>query len=110
LLLKSGILYGTTEFGGGPGDVYQGVIYQLDIATDLLTVLFDFTGVDGAKPLGGLIGDASGNLYGTTFSGGINGGSAGLGVAFELKLNTPAPAGATSGTARPLSNVPFRVP
>jgi len=45
------------------------------------SVLYSFTGgSDGANPVGGLIFDRSGNLYGTTARGGLNGG----GTAFEL--------------------------
>jgi uncharacterized repeat protein (TIGR03803 family) len=45
------------------------------------TVLYTFTGQpDGATPNGGLVMDAKGNLYGTTFSGGSFGG----GTAFKL--------------------------
>lgn len=34
------------------------------------TVIHNFTGADGAQPMAGLIRDGSGNLYGTTYSGG----------------------------------------
>jgi uncharacterized repeat protein (TIGR03803 family) len=44
------------------------------------TVLYNFNGKDGAGPLAGLIFDASGNLYGTTSTGGAAGGDA----VFEL--------------------------
>jgi len=44
-------------------------------------VLYSFTGgADGSGPQGGLLMDASGNLYGTTFSGGARGN----GTVFEL--------------------------
>jgi len=52
-----------------------------------LTVLYDFQGMpDAANPYGGLISDAAGNLYGTTYFGG----AAGMGAVFEL---TPGPNG-----------------
>ncbi len=73
-----GNLYGTTEFGGLPGDcggVGQtcGTIFRLS-ATDQLTTLYDFcqeTGcLDGYVPVSGLISGTDGNLYGTTEAGG----------------------------------------
>jgi uncharacterized repeat protein (TIGR03803 family) len=45
-------------------------------------VLHSFNGNDGAGPLAGLISDASGNLYGTTYQGG-----AGYGTVYELALS-----------------------
>ncbi len=45
------------------------------------TVLYSFTGgADGGNPWGGVVRDAEGNLYGTTFAGG----TAGLGCVFKL--------------------------
>src|ERR1700722_3590783 len=44
------------------------------------TVLYTFTGTDGANPIGGLVEDEAGNLYGTTFFGGTYGN----GVVFKL--------------------------
>jgi len=44
------------------------------------TVLFNFAGVDGTHPYGRLILDSAGNLYGTTYDGGLYG----AGTIFEL--------------------------
>ena len=44
------------------------------------TVLHTFNGSDGASPMGGLVLDREGNLYGTAHSGGTGGG----GVVFEI--------------------------
>jgi len=50
-------------------------------------VLYNFKGGnDGAGPAGGLISDASGNLYGTTATGGVNcSQTGGCGTVFELR-------------------------
>ena len=50
--------------------------------TPVLTVLHNFTGVDGIGPHGSLLLDQAGNLYGTTMQ--IQGGTAGLGAVFKL--------------------------
>jgi uncharacterized repeat protein (TIGR03803 family) len=68
---ESGNLYGTTLWGGHHGCTYGcGTIFKL--APDgTETVLHAFIhGTDGAEPGAGVIRDASGNLYGTTPSGG----------------------------------------
>jgi uncharacterized repeat protein (TIGR03803 family) len=73
----SGNLYGTTYYGGADN---KGVVFKLD-PTGKETVLYSFTGAsDGAHPYAGLIQDAAGNLYGTTY----NGGSSNKGVVFKL--------------------------
>jgi hypothetical protein len=53
------------------------------------TVLYTFTGADGANPQAALIRDGNGNLYGTTFSGGdLNKcGGVGCGVVFKITLH-----------------------
>ena len=81
---SSGNLYGTTRGGGGSkacGDYGCGTIFKL--ASDgTESVLYAFTGTgDGGEPYGGVVADGSGNLYGTTITGGN---SQGLGVVFEL--------------------------
>jgi uncharacterized repeat protein (TIGR03803 family) len=55
------------------------------------TVLFSFYPTDGSDPLGGLIFDSAGNLYGTT----VLGGAYGYGTAFEL---SPAAGGGWTET------------
>jgi uncharacterized repeat protein (TIGR03803 family) len=75
-----GNLYGTTSTGGADGD---GVVYKLSRHGSgwKQTVLHTFHGKnDGANPVGGLVLDKAGNLYGGTFDGGVNGG----GVVYEL--------------------------
>jgi uncharacterized repeat protein (TIGR03803 family) len=63
LLDAQGNLYGTTVEGGGSN---RGIIFKLD-STGHLTTLYSFTGgSDGGLPIGGVIADAAGNLYGVT--------------------------------------------
>lgn len=51
------------------------------------TVLYTFTGgADGASPHGGLVADAVGNLYGTTYGGGLSGGCNGYGCGVVFKV------------------------
>ena len=80
-----GKLYGTTFYGGAAqGPAGYGLVYQVD-ASSGETVLYTFTGgADGANPYAGLVEDSAGNLYGTTYYGGIAAGSAGYGVVFKL--------------------------
>src|SRR5208337_3323994 len=73
---QAGNLYGTTYYGGTPG-CYEGngcgTVFQLAPSGSGWTekVLYTFqNGSDGASPVGGLIFDQSGNLYGTTALGG----------------------------------------
>jgi uncharacterized repeat protein (TIGR03803 family) len=64
----AGNLYGTTSYGD-PAN--QGVVYKVNAAGHE-TVLYSFTGgADGAGPSSGVIRDSAGNLYGTTYHGGI---------------------------------------
>jgi uncharacterized repeat protein (TIGR03803 family) len=75
---SAGNLYGTTLQGGASG---FGVVFKLD-TTGTETVLYSFTGgADGAAPEAGLIQDSAGNLYGTTYYGGIRN----QGVVFMLQ-------------------------
>jgi len=81
----SGNLYGTTPSGGGPG---YGTVFKVAAGTHELSTLaaFSSTFPGGTYPTGGLLADASGNLYGTTYSGGFGGN---LGTLFKV-ANDPA--------------------
>ena len=68
----SGNLYGATQSGGGGYDM--GTVFKITPTGDE-SVVYSFTGgSDGAAPSGGLVMDASGNLYGMTNGGGASGG------------------------------------
>jgi uncharacterized repeat protein (TIGR03803 family) len=85
----AGNLYGTTSEGGslsGCSPYGCGLVFKLD-PTGNERVLYTFTGgADGGLPYAGLIRDAGGNLYGTTFEGGDLSGcyGSGCGVVFKL--------------------------
>jgi uncharacterized repeat protein (TIGR03803 family) len=70
ILDSSGNLYGTTSEGGSG----YGTVFELSRQTDggwKETLLYSFASeADGSDPSAGLVFDASGNLYGTTFGGG----------------------------------------
>ncbi len=92
LLRQGGAVYGVTEQGGiqnGACTLFQmgnGVVFKMAVVSNVVTetVLYEFTGgSDGCGPVGGLVADASGNLYGTTSSGN-SGGNTNGGVVFEL--------------------------
>jgi uncharacterized repeat protein (TIGR03803 family) len=92
----AGNLYGTTSVGGesdGGGKCPNGcgTVFKLAPNSDgswTESVLYEFAGVsestvDGSIPTAGLIFDGAGNLYGTTTSGGLEGG----GTVFKLAPN-----------------------
>jgi uncharacterized repeat protein (TIGR03803 family) len=85
---RSGNLYGTTFYSGAYG---MGMVYELTPTSTgwKQTILHSFNvdGVDGFWATGGLVMDASGNLYGTTEFGGsgsCTGDGFGCGTVFEL--------------------------
>ena len=78
----NGNLYGTTYYGGANND---GSVFELSgTAHSQYSTLISFTGTSGAdpgmEPVGGLLIDGAGNIYGTTFSGGASDD----GTAYEL--------------------------
>jgi uncharacterized repeat protein (TIGR03803 family) len=84
VLDSEGNLYGMTGLGGvlTCNPPYGcGVIFKMD-PTGAETVLYRFANEtsNGYDPISGVIRDASGNLYGTTYRGGANG----MGTVFKL--------------------------
>ncbi len=94
-----GNLYGATTYGGGKGTTcngyyqYCGAIFELSPPKKkggrwTEKVLHGFAGrKDGASPNGGLVLDSAGNIYGTTYGGGEEGGACGVvgcGTIFQL--------------------------
>jgi len=76
-----GTLYGTTEFGGGSGcDIGCGTVFEITPNGSEIVLHSFGKGNNGANPIGGLVADGAGNLYGTT----QNGGSSGYGTVFEI--------------------------
>jgi uncharacterized repeat protein (TIGR03803 family) len=92
---SEGNLYGATNLGGlDSGNCFQdcGLVFELTPTQGEWkeTVLYNFLGGnDGAYPLGGVIFDKAGNLYGTTSSGALRGiACAGCGTVFKLTHNS----------------------
>jgi uncharacterized repeat protein (TIGR03803 family) len=86
----AGNLYGTTFFGGTSANCRDGcgIAFELIPNNGKWTekVLHNFNRENGAYPVGGLILDGAGNLYGTTSQGGAGPdcASGGCGTVFEL--------------------------
>jgi hypothetical protein len=92
-----GLLYGVTYYGGQNG---AGTAFALVPPSGAQkhwgeTRLYDFASSDGTNPLGGLVADASGALYGAFFNGGLFNCPGGCGMAFKL---TPPDVGRTPWT------------
>jgi uncharacterized repeat protein (TIGR03803 family) len=87
ILDSAGNLYGTTQEGGTGTGCYRGcgIVFELipgknGARTRKILHNFNLDGVDGEDPIGGLIFDKNGNLYGTT----LYGGDYGVGTVYEL--------------------------
>ena len=78
---KAGNLYGTTLSGGTTG---FGTVFTVDPSgREKVLHSFSATGGDGAYPYAALIHDEAGNLYGTTYGGGVYG----YGTVFKVDAN-----------------------
>ena len=87
---RAGNLYGTASYGGNMAGICQGsgcgTVFELKRVSSgwRFVVLYTFSGDDDGAHPNSIIFDESGNLYGTTFSGG----NLGYGTAFELSPST----------------------
>jgi uncharacterized repeat protein (TIGR03803 family) len=81
LQAKDGRFYGTTEFGGTNGE--NGTVFRITPNGDF-TAIFSFGGMNGSRPVAGLIQGTDGHLYGTTAFGGTNGDQ---GTVFRITTN-----------------------
>lgn len=69
---SAGNLYGTTYAGGANG---KGTVFKIaPDGTETILHAFGANATDGQNPVGGLVVDSAGNLYGTTVGGGAYGG------------------------------------
>jgi uncharacterized repeat protein (TIGR03803 family) len=82
LLETNGELFGTTEGGGGNGSG-GGTVFEMSTNGQVFSTLAAFNPTQGAEPVDGLIRDASGNFYGTTYSGGAYN----YGAVFKMDTN-----------------------
>ncbi len=81
----SGLLWGTTHQGGTAN---IGTVFKLHPVSGTLSTVAEFTGsvgaVPGAYPMGTMVGDGAGFLWGTTSQGGANG----AGTIFKINVST----------------------
>jgi uncharacterized repeat protein (TIGR03803 family) len=79
----SGNLYGVTQQGGGTGS--DGTVFELKPSAGgwTETILHRFNQTDGSLPQDGIIFDAVGSIYGTTYQGGLYN----VGVVYKLTPN-----------------------
>ena len=88
-----GDLYGTTRLGGSAKCRSCGTVFKLSPGSGGIwteSVIYSFgtnSSTDGDAPQAGLVFDTQGNLYGTTYGGGTNGG----GTVFELSPTSSGP-------------------
>ncbi len=68
---REGRIYGVTVYGGlSIGGTGYGTVYRYTPSNGTYEHVYEFDRTTGRFPLGGLIQDANGNLYGTTEQGG----------------------------------------
>ncbi len=73
----AGDLFGTTEYGGAIGG---GVVFEVKAGSNSITTLASFDGSNGSAPYAALTADSTGDLFGTTSTGGASGD----GTTFEI--------------------------
>ena len=73
---SSGNVFGTTPSGYND----NGTLFELQAGQSTPIVIHSFTGSEGASPVGGVVADAAGNIYGLTYQNGANN----IGTLFEL--------------------------
>lgn len=102
---SAGNLYGTTYAGGQNG---WGTVFKLTHSGSgwTETSLYNFqNGNDGRAPVGGVIFDGAGNLYGAASLGGVNGGGTVYQLAFSNGNWTANTLYSFSGVAGPYNNL-----
>lgn len=94
LIQVNGNFYGTSSQGGGAAACPSGCGVVFELSTNgTQTMLHVFTGgADGAYPVGALVSDAAGNLYGTATNGGKLNKACPTGCGTVYKL-APSPGG-----------------
>ncbi|MBK7691218.1 MAG: T9SS type A sorting domain-containing protein [Bacteroidetes bacterium] len=69
LKAQNGNYYGACSLRGGYN---AGVLFEFDYVNNLYTKKIDFSSFNGSDPQGALVETSGGDLYGTTFRGGLN--------------------------------------
>jgi len=77
----AGNVFGTAQLGGAHSD---GGVFEIPLGSGFAYTVASFAGTNGYTPVGGLVRDGAGNLYGTT----RYGGSGGEGTVFEIPAHT----------------------
>jgi uncharacterized repeat protein (TIGR03803 family) len=80
----SGNVFGTSYQAGGANN--PGAVFEIPKGSNWMTALATFNGTNGSQPEGGVVIDASGNLYGTTYQGGAKG----SGTLYEIPAGSKA--------------------
>jgi uncharacterized repeat protein (TIGR03803 family) len=83
----NGNLYGTTLSGGGDSSVCSstgcGIVFEIN-SGGTESVLHSFNGTDGSAPVGALVRDSAGNIFGATAAGGSSSCVYGCGLIFKI--------------------------
>jgi uncharacterized repeat protein (TIGR03803 family) len=84
-----GTLYGATRFGGTgcSGSGGCGALFTVDPSSGAESVVYSFSGSDGANPLASLV-NVGGTLYGTTVAGGFSVSSSTYGTIYSFDPST----------------------